>query len=1031
MAVIYTPQLLLPKDSSNYVYSDLSYPSHMAFDTSGNLYIAQYGGNEIVKLDSNGNFIRTIGTYGSGNGQLYHPQGVAVDSSGNIYVADMNNFRVQKLDSSGNFIWTASNIPAAGNQFTPMQVVLDGSGDIFVSDSNNSRILRLNSMGVWQETIGAGHLLYPNGLAFDSDGNLYVANAGSYGISVFSSSWAFLGTLGSGVFNYAMDVKIADNGHLFVTDGWNYRVVELDGLGNIVNTFGTSGSSHGQFKDPMGLVIDTSGNLYVSDYFLNNVQVFSASGSYIKSFGHTTYYTNPGQIFIDSQNNSYVADGGYQGDTGISKFDSNGNWLMSFGTYGSGNGQLNLTSGTQGSAFGFDTDLNIYIADTGNNRVAKFDSDGNWLMNFGSQGSGNGQFQQPAGLVVDASGNVFVLDRNNRRVQKFNSSGVWQANYAVGTIFNAFDIALDTVGHFYIADTQARVVYVFDSNFNVIRTITNTGSGSLSYPYVVKADNRGNIYIGDAVLETVEIYNSAGVWQSNFSVPCISGIYPDSVGNIYYSSSCNAQAIEGLIATFQVAQLSSPLDVITEDGRSIKQGTSVAYNVPGVPVVIEYSGVPVSSLTVDFTAGQGSDLDWSSVQASVDINTSKSVIANLNPVDAPGASATHTLLIPKLVDQTSVYICPNAVQLSDVQIGCAGGYTLAQGAANLSVQNISGQDYWAISGLTGTGGLGQSLVVPSSPLVLTPNNSAVSASQEVTMSYTPASGFVSGDKVQLHFEPTAGFVLANTCATPTTDSNADSTVDGSATIVGSDVYEYTFSGTVAAGPLSFCALVTSPATAGSYSVRLTDDNGSFGATMYYVGGDNEVFVIANVAPSLSFNIRTLDDSSDTNVCSFGTVSPSDTLPNYDNVDDGASECGYSLAVGTNAANGFQVQLTANHELSSTSASIAPITNGVGFVAGVEAYGLANVTSSTSGRNVTTGIYDQSILKDGNFNLGANTGTNIPLSATNFVSYTNGIQYIAGVDSLDTTSVMHGLVIGSGTPAGYYDQVLTYTTTANF
>jgi hypothetical protein len=201
--------------------------------------------------------------------------------------------------------------------------------------------------------------------------------------------------------------------------------------------------------------------------------------------------------------------------------------------------------------------------------------------------------------------------------------------------------------------------------------------------------------------------------------------------------------------------------------------------------------------------------------------------------------------------------------------------------------------------------------------------------------------------------------------------------------------------------------------------------------MYYVGGDNEVFVIANVQPSLSFNIRTLDDLNDTNLCSFGTISSSDLIPDYDNSDDGVSECGYSLAIGTNAQNGFQTQIIADGPLDNTQSSISNIQNGGQFQAGVESYGLANITSATKGRNVSTGLYSEPILRNGNFNLSPNTATSIPTSLTNFISYTDGVQYQAGADSTDVTQVIHGLVIGSGTPAGYYDQVVTYTTTANF
>jgi hypothetical protein len=287
--------------------------------------------------------------------------------------------------------------------------------------------------------------------------------------------------------------------------------------------------------------------------------------------------------------------------------------------------------------------------------------------------------------------------------------------------------------------------------------------------------------------------------------------------------------------------------------------------------------------------------------------------------------------------------------------------------------------------------------------------------------------------MQVIFEPTAGFTLENTCATPTVDSDGVGGADGSGSVIGANMYQYDFSGTVT-GPvtLHFCVNVTSPAAPGSYSARLTDDNGAFGAAMYYVGGDNDVFVIVNVAPTLSFNIRNIDDTADTNSCTFGTVSTSTVIPNYDDVIDlDRGECGYSLAVGTNAVGGFQTQIIADGPLSSGIANIANIANGGTFVAGIESYGFASITPSTKGRNPANGLYTESVVRDGNFNLTPSTSTSIPVSLINFISYSNGVQYSAGVDASDVTKIIHGLVVGAGTPAGYYDQVITYTTTANY
>jgi sugar lactone lactonase YvrE len=949
------------------------------------LYVVDTNNHRVLVFDTfSGNLVQTIGEYGSGDGQFSYPSDIAINAStGTFYITDTGNYRIQRFNSSGNFVTKWGTYGSGNGQFTaPYGIGVDTSSYVYITDPGTNRIQKFSGLGVYQSTWGpmVGFMDFmnqPTGIALDVSGtdSVFVADSGNNRILKFSRTGTLQGSFGSqglaaGQFNN-IDGLSTGSGLLYVSDKGNKRVQIFDTYSNSsLFTYGTKSNADGLFALPSAMTVDNTQNVFVVDKELGRIQKFSSAGAYITKWG----------------------------------------------SIGSGNSQFNSPESIARDSAG-----NIFVADSGNYRVQKFSNNGVYMTQWGAQGSSNGQFQRYTNVTVDSSDNVYVSD--GTRIQKFDNNG----NYISQWSSNVGDIAFgnNAIWGVYYVGSTGNSVKRYDVNGSLLSTYTQdlpnyakyVAVSSIGDFYVFGRDSYSKLKIDGSLVRTVN-----GLPANYYNIV---DSFVSSTDTLFFAQEGGDLGfVVKILDGFSIQNLVGDVDA-QYNGYSIKAG---AYATEGsnVNVNLVASNVVVSNLSVDMTT----DRDWSAVEAGGDITTGRTFVSNLNPVDAPGASSTHSLYVPKLAGQTSVYICPTATALNEVYLGCPGGYNLSEGSPSLSVVNVSGQDYWVISGLTGTGALGLSQLGTSFTLI--PNNSAVSSTQEVVMSYGTTTGFAALDKVQFHFEPTAGFVLANTCATPTTDSNNDLTVDGAGAIVGSDVYEYTFSDTVT-GPstVSFCVRVTSPATAGSYSVRLTDDNGSFGSSMYYVGDDNDVFVIANVAPSLSFNIRTLADDADTNVCSFGTVSPSDTLPNYDNVDDGASECGYALAVGTNAANGFQVQLTANHELSSTSASIAPITNGVGFVAGVEAYGLANVTSSTSGRNVTTGIYDQSILKDGNFNLAANTGTNIPLSATNFVSYTNGIQYVAGVDSLDTTSVMHGLVIGSGTPAGYYDQVVTYTTTANF
>jgi hypothetical protein len=105
-----------------------------------------------------------------------------------------------------------------------------------------------------------------------------------------------------------------------------------------------------------------------------------------------------------------------------------------------------------------DSSNNIYVADTGNNRIQKFNSSGTFLTKWGSNGTGNGQFDSPNGISVDSTGNVYVADTNNNRIQKFSSTGVFidscgSAGTGDGEFSGPQDVAADASGNIYVADT--------------------------------------------------------------------------------------------------------------------------------------------------------------------------------------------------------------------------------------------------------------------------------------------------------------------------------------------------------------------------------------------------------------------------------------------------------------------------------------------------------------------------------------------------------------------------------------------------
>ena len=152
---------------------------------------------------------------------------------------------------------------------------------------------------------------------------------------------------------------------------------------------------------------------------------------------------------------------------------------------------------------------------------------------------------------------------------------------------------------------------------------------------------------------------------------------------------CIRDRITGLPPTLAATTLS---DTDATD-NTIENGTSTT-------VRLSLSDTtPIADIETTFS----SDLDWSTVTAESDPGTGKAFVHNLTAAD--GTAGTYTLYIPKLAGDDRVGICPGASSLAAVSDQCSGLYYLIEGEDdNLETVTIDGQDYWAVSGLTGTGG---------------------------------------------------------------------------------------------------------------------------------------------------------------------------------------------------------------------------------------------------------------------------------------------------------------------------------------
>ena len=290
-----------------------------------------------------------------------------------------------------------------------------------------------------------GNFSSPNGIAVDSSGNVYVADPGNHRIQKFSSTGAFLAKWGSegwtdGKFYTINGVAVDASGNVYVSD-WGLReqseeypelyigrIQKFSSDGKFKTTWGEYGNGDGQFRNPDGVAVDSSGNVYVADNWNNRIQKFSSTGGFI-----TKWWTNdtvdfeesesPIGVAVDLSGNVYVTDWTNFIDNRIQKFNSSGSFITKWSPIASSYGRYTA------AGIAVDSSGNVYVADPTGNRIRKYNSNGTDLISWGWGGSQDGEFKSPHGVTVDSSGYVYVADTNNNRIQKFKRIGKPTADF--------------------------------------------------------------------------------------------------------------------------------------------------------------------------------------------------------------------------------------------------------------------------------------------------------------------------------------------------------------------------------------------------------------------------------------------------------------------------------------------------------------------------------------------------------------------------------------------------------------------------
>jgi uncharacterized protein (TIGR03437 family) len=679
-------------DGGSAASAPLRQPRSVAADASGNVYIADTTDNRIRRVS----FTGTISTYAgtgvpgysgdrgkAGAAELSGPTGVAVDASGNLYVADRGNFRVRRitLDGTINTIagtgfsgFSGDNGPATSARVSPVAVAIDSKGNLYIADGPNYRIRKVDLNGTITTIAGVGTSGFSGdngpaisaltglvtGMAVDSAGSIYLADLSAERVRKIDTAGMISTIAGHGDFGYVDDgapanmsimlpagVAIDGFGNLLISDLNLSAVRRVDLATGLIFTVAGNGSpgflgdngaaTNGEMNGPSGLAVDGNNQIYVAD--LLNARVRKIAGSVITTFAGTgirdgspaasAFLNLPEGLAVSGTNNALVAD---TGNMVARRFNIGG----TIGSIGQ------LQAPPHGVAV--DQSGNYYVTDD-EPLVLKITPGGVTSIVAGNSQDGysgdNGpataaMISAPYGVAVDSANNVYLTDFNNNRIRKVSASGTITTIAGNGKfIFSGdngsallagldpFDVAVDNKSNLYVADRINNRIRKITAD-GTITTVAGTGepgyagdggpatSALLNFPTGIAVDNAGNLYIVDGANFVVRRVTANGLIttiagngkffpSSGDGGPAISAaiapyrVAVDTAGSVYVTDSINDR-VRKLTPTVATA---AGMSIVSGNNQSGTTGTKLATAL--VVKVVETTGAPLAGVIVSFT----------------------------------------------------------------------------------------------------------------------------------------------------------------------------------------------------------------------------------------------------------------------------------------------------------------------------------------------------------------------------------------------------------------------------------------------
>lgn len=510
----------------------LRFPQTVAVGPDGAVYVGDQLGHVVQVFNPDGSFRRAVGIAGTRPGELGAVGALAVGADNTLYVADGND-RIDRFDADGRLLGSWGGAGSAIGRFSfgkgggheaPAGGGLAVLGDfVYVSDSRNDRVQRFNLDGTNPvELIPPGVLDYPRGLT--ARGNrLVVADDHHHRIAMFDLQGNLVGTSGAGrgtapgQFDSPFGVAFDDKGRVFVADDLNHRVVRLATPPTLKYRarWGSYGTGPNNLAFPRAIAADAQGQLYVTNTGNDRIDVFDASGTLLRSFGRSGrgvgQFDGPVGVAADASGLRAVADS-YNGRVVL--LAPGGTPVTAWGSPNPGPTIL-----PEPVDVAFDPAGNGYVLDQSRGRILVFDrATGLSSRSIAVEGTGPGQLFEPSALEIDATGVIWVGDSGNDRIARFTSAGDYLGSFTQTGVVRGLAVAPD--GSRVVAATSDSRITVYDAAGAEITHFGGRGTklGKLGAPGQMALDAAGNLWVADRGQNRVQQFGPDGERLQSFGV---------------------------------------------------------------------------------------------------------------------------------------------------------------------------------------------------------------------------------------------------------------------------------------------------------------------------------------------------------------------------------------------------------------------------------------------------------------------------------------------------------------------------------